>query len=162
MNELGGHYSRWNKWERENTIWYQLYVECKQAELIEIILWLCHVMSWLIGKDPDAGKHWRQEKGMASLTQWTWVWANCKDGEGQSNGVAKSWIWLSNWTTTAILKQRRNREAAGNLSSVEWGNSAPPLHAARWKQRTRTRDHLRLPVSGRKLRHWKDQQTEAK
>ena len=40
--------------------------------------------SWLIGKDPDAGKDWRQEeKGitgwdswMAPLTQWTWVWVN--------------------------------------------------------------------------------------
>ena len=38
----------------------------------------------LIGKDPDAGKDWRQEgKGptewdgwMASPTQWTWVWVN--------------------------------------------------------------------------------------
>ena len=38
----------------------------------------------LIGKDPDAGKDWRwEEKGtsgwdgwMASLTQWTWVWAS--------------------------------------------------------------------------------------
>ena len=40
--------------------------------------------SWPIGKDPDAGKDWGQkQKGatgwdawMASLTQWTWVWAN--------------------------------------------------------------------------------------
>ena len=41
--------------------------------------------SWLIGKDPDAGKDWRQEeKGvgrgwdgwMASPTQCIWVWAN--------------------------------------------------------------------------------------
>ena len=39
--------------------------------------------SWLIGKDPDAGKDWGQEGGdrwwddwIASLTQWTWVWAN--------------------------------------------------------------------------------------
>ena len=27
------------------------------------ILWLPDMMSWLIGKDPDAGKDWRQEKG---------------------------------------------------------------------------------------------------
>ena len=42
--------------------------------------------SWLTGKDLDAGKDWRQGgKGeqvrgwdgwMASLTQWTWIWAN--------------------------------------------------------------------------------------
>ena len=44
------------------------------------ILWQPDVKSQLIGKDPDAGKEWRQEeKGrhgwMASLTQGTWVWA---------------------------------------------------------------------------------------
>ena len=49
------------------------------------ILWPPNAKSWLIGKDPDAGKDWGQEeKGgdrgldgwMASLTQWTWVLAN--------------------------------------------------------------------------------------
>ena len=46
--------------------------------------------SWLIWKDPDAGKDWRQEEmgdrgwdgWMASLTQWTWVWVN-----------SRSWWW---------------------------------------------------------------------
>ena len=28
------------------------------------ILWPPDVKNWLIGKDPDAGKGWRQEKGM--------------------------------------------------------------------------------------------------
>ena len=46
------------------------------------VLWPPDVKSWLIGKDPDAGKDWRQEeKGMAEdemvgwhqPTQWTWV-----------------------------------------------------------------------------------------
>ena len=43
-----------------------------------------HAKSWLIGKDPNAGKDWGQEeKGkrgwngwMASPTRWTWVWIN--------------------------------------------------------------------------------------
>ena len=43
-----------------------------------------HVKSWLIWKDPDAGRDWRQEeKGTtgwdswrASTTRWTWVWVN--------------------------------------------------------------------------------------
>ena len=46
--------------------------------------WPPHGKNWLTEKDPDAGKGWRQEeKGtwgwdgwMASLTQWTWVWAS--------------------------------------------------------------------------------------
>ena len=57
------------------------------------ILWLRDVKNWLIGKDLDAGKVWRQEeKGMTedemagwhltSLTWWTWVWIS-----------SKSWWW---------------------------------------------------------------------
>ena len=48
------------------------------------ILWPPDAKSWLIWKDPDAGKDWGQEeKGTtedemleASPTQWTWVWVN--------------------------------------------------------------------------------------
>ena len=54
------------------------------------ILWPPHAKSWLIRKNPDAGKDWRQEeKGMtgqdswmASPTQWTYVWAS-----------SESWWW---------------------------------------------------------------------
>ena len=63
--------------------------------------------NWLIGKDHDAGKDWRQkEKGvkrewdgwMASSTRWTWVWANSgrcwRTGEpwhAAGYGVTKRW-----------------------------------------------------------------------
>ena len=49
------------------------------------ILWPPDVKSGFIWKDPDAGKDWGQEEkgtpedemvGMASLTQWTWVWVD--------------------------------------------------------------------------------------
>ena len=53
------------------------------------ILWLPDAKSWLIGKDPGAGKDWRWEEKrtddrgwdgwMASLTQWTWVWVNSRN-----------------------------------------------------------------------------------
>ena len=56
------------------------------AEAEVPIFWPPDVKSQLIGKDPDAGKDWRQEKGMirgwdgwmASLTQWIWVWASSR------------------------------------------------------------------------------------
>ena len=63
------------------------------------ILWSLDVKSGLTGKDSDSGKDWRQkEKGetrerddwMASLSQWTWVWASSRDGEGQRNLVSYS------------------------------------------------------------------------
>jgi len=55
------------------------------AKAETLILWPPHAKSWLIGKDPDAGRDWGQEKKetnrgwdgwMASLTLWTWVWVN--------------------------------------------------------------------------------------
>ena len=77
------------------------------------ILWPPDAKSWLIWKDPDAGKDWRQkEKGttgwddwMASPTWWTWVWVNSRNwwwtgrpGVLQSTG-SQSRTWLSSWTT---------------------------------------------------------------
>ena len=54
------------------------------AEAETPILWPPYVQSWLIWKDPDAGKDWRWEekemKGwdgwMSSPSQWTWVWVD--------------------------------------------------------------------------------------
>ena len=52
---------------------------------LKLILWLSDTKSRLTGKDPVAEKDWRLEKGMteddgwmASLTQWTWVWASSR------------------------------------------------------------------------------------
>ena len=51
---------------------------------LKLQYWPPDEKNWLIWKDPDAGKDWRQEeKGttwlggwMASPTWWTWVWVN--------------------------------------------------------------------------------------
>ena len=81
------------------------------------ILWPPDVKSWLIGKDPDAGRHWGQEeKGttgwngwMASLTQWTWVWANLGDSEGQGSLVCCSpWGWKESDMTGQLNKQQHD------------------------------------------------------
>ena len=73
--------------------------------------------NWLIRKDPDAGKDWRQEeKGRqkmrwldASLTQWTWFWTSSeswwwtwKPG-AVLHGVTKSWTQLSGWTDIELI-----------------------------------------------------------
>ena len=60
------------------------------AEAATPVLWLPDAKSWLIGKDPDAGRDWGQEEKettgwdgwMASPTRWTWVWV-----------CSKSWWW---------------------------------------------------------------------
>ena len=62
---------------KENQSW--IFIGRTDAEAP--ILWPPDAKCWFTGKDTDAGKDW---KGMteiemvltASLTQWTWVWAN--------------------------------------------------------------------------------------
>ena len=85
------------------------------------ILWPPHAKSWLIGKDPDAGRDWGQEeKGdnrgwdgwMASPTQWTWVWVNSgswwwtgRPGMLRflgSQRVRHNWLTELNWTELKI------------------------------------------------------------
>ena len=60
-----------------------IFIGGTDAEAKAAILWPSDAKKWLIGKDPDAGKDWRQEgKGMigwdgwmAWPSWWTWVWA---------------------------------------------------------------------------------------
>ena len=87
------------------------------AEAETPVLWTPHAKSWLIGKDSDAGKDWRQEEKeaaedetgwMASPTQWTWIWVisgswwwTGKPGMLQSMGsqkVGQDWATELNWT----------------------------------------------------------------
>ena len=83
------------------------------------IIWPPEVKSQLIGKDPDAGKDWRQEeKGTTEDEMIGWHhWLSGHefeqiqgDSEGQGSLVCcspwgrKDWTRLSNWTTTTKIK----------------------------------------------------------
>ena len=86
------------------------------AEAEAPILWPPYAKNWVIWKDPDAGKDWRQEeKGMTedemvgwpSPTQWTWVWVNSGSWwwTGKPMGW-QSWTGLSNRTELTGMKNR--------------------------------------------------------
>ena len=81
---------------------------------INLLFMLFYISCLWIGKDPDAGKEWRQEeKGVTENEMLGWChWFNGHefeqtpgDSEGQgsleccSHGVAKNRTWLSNWAT---------------------------------------------------------------
>ena len=83
------------------------------AEAETPILWPPHAKSWLIGKDPDAGRDWGQEeKGMTEDEMAGWHhWLNGRSlselrelvmaseaWRAVIHGVAKSQTWLSGWT----------------------------------------------------------------
>ena len=112
------------------------------AEAETPTLWPPHTKSWLIGKDPDAGRDWGQEeKGttgwhgwMASLTQWTWVWVNSESWwwTGRpgvlwfmgSQGVRHDWATELNWTETGKIpwkKKQWNRPFQSARHQVQKG-----------------------------------------
>ena len=55
-----------------------IFIRMIDAEVEAPRLWPPDAKSWLTGKDPDAGKDWRQEEKGTSPTWWTWVWASPK------------------------------------------------------------------------------------
>ena len=96
----------------------QLWIFIGRTHTEAPILWPPNAKSCLIGKDPDAGKDWGQEeKGMPddemvgciinsmNLTL-SKLWEIVKDRgawRAAVHEVAKSWTWLSYWTTTATI-----------------------------------------------------------
>ena len=101
------------------------------AEAEALILWPPDAQSQLIRKDSDAGKDWRQEgEGddggqdvwMASLVQWTWVWASSgrwwrtgKPGVLQSMELQRV---RHDWTTTDMIIQIRQTSCFRNRSPL--------------------------------------------
>ena len=76
------------------------------------ILWPPDVKSWLIWKDPDAGKErGQEEKGndrgwagwMASLALWTWVW-----------------VYSGSWWWTGLQSMGSQRTRHDSVTELDW------------------------------------------
>ena len=88
------------------------------------ILWPPDLKSWLIGKDPDAGKDWRWEEKemtedeMVGWHHWLngWVWINSGDRVGDGHGDL---VCCSLWgrKESDMTEQLNNNEA---FSTVNW------------------------------------------
>jgi len=90
----------------------QIFIGRTDPEAEAPILSLPDAKSWVTGKDPDAGKDWRQEKkGVTKDEMLGWhhwlnmslskLWEIVKDREAWSaevHGLVKRWTQLSNWT----------------------------------------------------------------
>ena len=89
------------------------------AEADTPILWPPNMKSWLIRKDPDAGKYWSRRRRGWQRTMFEWhhhsmdmtlskLWEMVKDREpwhATVPGVAENQTWLSNWTTTTHIME---------------------------------------------------------
>ena len=90
-----------------------MFIGWTDAEAETPILWPPDAKNWLSGKDPDAGKGWRQEEKrmtedeMVGWHHWlngheserTRRWCRAEEPGVHVQGVAKSWTGFRKWTT---------------------------------------------------------------
>ena len=83
--------------------------------------------SWLIGKDPDAGKDWRQEKGMTEDVMFGWqhrlngpeFQQTLGDGEGQGSLVCCSRWGCKESDTTEWLNNHHHHDGAHSANILQ-------------------------------------------
>ena len=102
-----------------------MFIGRTDAKAETLVLWPPDEKSWLIGKDSDAGKDWRQEEKemtedeigwMASSTRWTWVWVDSRSwwqtgrpGMLRFMGwkrVGHDWVTELNWTELKAITDK--------------------------------------------------------
>ena len=85
-----------------------IFIGRTDAEEEALILWPPDRRNWLIRKDPDAGKDWRQEKKGMTRVQW-----RLKAGEeGDDEGAMVGWCpWLNGHEFEKLQEMVKDREA---------------------------------------------------
>ena len=101
------------------------------------VLWPPHEKSWLIGKDPDAGRYCGQEE-KGTIEDEMAGWHHLLDGhefgwtpgvgDGQRglvccvHGAAKSWTWLNEWTnwTAGWFMLRFDRKQQNSVKQLSF------------------------------------------
>ena len=118
----------------------RVFIGRTDAEAEAPILWPPNVKNWLIGKDPDAGQDWGRGRGdnrgwdswMASLTEWTWVWASFwnwwwtgKPGVLQPMGSQRV---EHDWATEQQQANHNRKRLHGHITNWKLSDGEAALH----------------------------------
>ena len=116
-----------------------IFIERIDAEAEAPVLWPPDVKIWLTGKDPDAGKEWKQKEKKGTTEDKTLVWYHRLsgqefeqipgDGEGQE-GLA----CCSPWGPKELDTTERLNNKAGFASGEREGGRLSPANAPPLKQ----------------------------
>ena len=122
-----------------------IFIGRTDAEAEAPLLWPPDAKNWRMGKVPDAGKDWRQEKGMTENVMVVWhYWLYGHEfeqalgvGDGQGSLLCCSpWgqreTWLSNWTDKVVGGDwARLWSLPGALFEIQTASSWAPVF---WKE----------------------------
>ena len=125
-----------------NPEWNQhwIFIGRADAEAEALILWPPNVNSWLIGKDPDAGKDWGQEKRAAEDTVgWHHLWSQFEQIWGNSEGqgsLACCNVWGHKKLNTTLQLNNNTASIVQLSPPTGWAPDSPfwERHKDSWIQ----------------------------